>query len=136
MTSVARSIRTETLRMFVDGRWVGAETGETFPAVSPGSGQTIATVPKGTREDAAQAALAAYGARERMARLGAFERARLLHRMADAMERRREELACWLTKDQGKPYLAEAVGEVGEAVETSGSRRRTSSGWRPASSRR
>lgn len=117
MTSVARSIRTETLRMFVDGRWVGAETGETFPAVSPGSGQTIATVPKGTREDAAQAALAAYGARERMARLGAFERARLLHRMADAIERRREELAWWLTEDQGKPYLAEAVGEVGEAVE-------------------
>jgi acyl-CoA reductase-like NAD-dependent aldehyde dehydrogenase len=117
VTSVARSIRTEALRMFVDGRWAEAETGETFPAVSPGSGQTIATVPKGTRADAARAVQVAYRARERMARLGAFERARLLHRVADAMERRREELARWLTEDQGKPYRAEAVGEVGEAVE-------------------
>ncbi len=52
-----------------------------------------------------------------MAGLGAFERAALLHRVADVMEGRREELAHWLSLDQGKPYKAEALGEVGEAVE-------------------
>jgi succinate-semialdehyde dehydrogenase/glutarate-semialdehyde dehydrogenase len=33
------------------------------------------------------------------------------------MERRHEELARWLTLDQGKPYKAEALGEVSEAIE-------------------
>ena len=41
----------------------------------------------------------------------------LLHRVAGIMEARREELARWLTLDQGKPYKAEALGEVGEAIE-------------------
>jgi succinate-semialdehyde dehydrogenase/glutarate-semialdehyde dehydrogenase len=52
-----------------------------------------------------------------MAALGAFDRAALLHRIADAMEHRRDELARWLSLDQGKPHKAEAVGEVGEAIE-------------------
>lgn len=106
-----------TLQMFVDGRWVEAATGETFPAVSPSSGKTIASIPKGGRGDAVRAVEAAHRARERMARPGAFERARLLHRVADVMEHRSEELARWLTEDQGKPYRAEALGEVAEAVE-------------------
>jgi len=33
------------------------------------------------------------------------------------MEHRRDELARWLSLDQGKPHKAEAVGEVGEAIE-------------------
>jgi acyl-CoA reductase-like NAD-dependent aldehyde dehydrogenase len=117
MKIVDRPITTETMKMFIAGKWVDSEDGQTFPAVSPGSGETIASLPKGTRADAQRAVEAAARAREPMARLGAFERARLLHRMADIMERRRDELARWLTLDQGKPYKAEAQGEVAEAIE-------------------
>src|SRR5437870_3191889 len=103
--------------MFVGGRWVDSESGETFEAVSPATGEVIATLPKGTRADAVRALEAAAHARAPMAALGAFDRAALLHRVADVMERRREELGRWLTLDQGKPYKAEALGEVGEAIE-------------------
>ena len=109
--------KTETLQMFVGGRWVDSEGGETFEASSPASGEVIASLPKGTRADAGRAVEAADRARPAMAGLGAFERAALLHRVADVMERRRDELARWLTLDQGKPFKAEAVGEVGEAIE-------------------
>jgi acyl-CoA reductase-like NAD-dependent aldehyde dehydrogenase len=109
--------RTQTLQMFVGGRWVDSESGETFEAHSPASGEVIATLPKGTRADAARAVEAAHRARSAMAGLGAFARAALLHRVADAMEARRDELARWLTLDQGKPYKAEAQGEVSEAIE-------------------
>src|SRR5713101_371643 len=85
------------LRMLVDGRWVESESGATFPAESPGSGETIATIQSGTRADAGRAVEAAHRARERMARMGAFDRARLVHRVADAIERRSDELARWLT---------------------------------------
>jgi succinate-semialdehyde dehydrogenase/glutarate-semialdehyde dehydrogenase len=107
----------QTLKMFVGGRWVDAESGETFEAVSPATGEVIASVPKGTRADAVRALEAASAARAPMASLGAFERAALLHRVADIMEARLDELARWLTLDQGKPYKAEAIGEVGEAIE-------------------
>src|SRR5437764_15032850 len=40
-----------------------------------------------------------------------------MHRIAEVMDKRSEELAHWLSLDQGKPYKAEAVGEVGEAIE-------------------
>src|SRR5437763_11925724 len=103
--------------MFVGGRWIASESGETFEASSPATGEVIATLPKGTRADAVRALEAAAQARAPMAALGAFDRATLLHRVADVMEGRREELARWLTLDQGKPYKAEALGEVGEAIE-------------------
>src|SRR5437660_2274586 len=109
--------KTQTLKMFVGGRWIDSESGETFEAASPATGEVIATLPKGTRADAAHAVETAHRARAAMASLGAFERAALLHRVADVMDRRREELARWLSLDQGKPYKAEALGEVGEAVE-------------------
>lgn len=107
----------ETLKMFVDGRWVDSEGGETFEARSPATGELIAHLPKGTRADASRAIEAAHRARPTMDSLGAFDRARLLHRIADVMEQRRDELAHWLSLDQGKPYKAEAVGEVGEAIQ-------------------
>src|SRR3984893_5715726 len=109
--------KVETLKMFVDGRWINSESGETFEARSPATGDVIAHLPKGTRADASRAVEAAHGARPAMAALGAFDRAALLHRIADVMEKRRDELAHWLSLDQGKPYKAEAVGEVGEAIE-------------------
>src|SRR5216683_6210748 len=109
--------KTQTLKMFVGGRWVDSESGETFDAISPATGDVIATLPKGTRADAARAVEAAHQARAAMAGLGAFDRAALLHRIAEAMERQREDLAHWLSLDQGKPHKAEAIGEVGEAIE-------------------
>jgi acyl-CoA reductase-like NAD-dependent aldehyde dehydrogenase len=51
---------------------VESESGRTFASVSPGSGETIATVPEGTRADAARAVQAAHRARERMASRGPF----------------------------------------------------------------
>ena len=109
--------KTPALKMFVGGRWIDSESEATFEAVSPATGDVIATLPKGTRADAALAVEAAHRGRAAMAGLGAFERAVLLHRVADVMESRREELARWLSLDKGKPYKAEALGEVGEAVE-------------------
>ena len=41
--------RVETLKMFVDGRWIDSEGGESFEARSPATGEVIARLPKGTR---------------------------------------------------------------------------------------
>ena len=109
--------KTQALKMFIGGRWVTSQSEQTFDATSPATGEVIATLPRGDRADAGRAVEAASRARPAMQALGAFERAAVLHRVADVMERRHEELARWLTLDQGKPYKAEALGEVSEAIE-------------------
>jgi succinate-semialdehyde dehydrogenase/glutarate-semialdehyde dehydrogenase len=101
--------------MFVGGAWAPAASGETFTAESPATGEAIGDVPLGSRADAQRAIAAANDAANAWARLTAFERAALMHRVGDEIERRRDELAHVLTLDQGKP-LHESCDEVEELV--------------------
>jgi succinate-semialdehyde dehydrogenase/glutarate-semialdehyde dehydrogenase len=101
--------------MFVDGAWAEAGSGATFTAESPATGETIAEVPEGDREDAQRAIAAANRAADGWAKAGAFERAAAMHRVADEVERRRATLEHALTLDQGKP-LSESRDEVEELV--------------------
>ncbi len=50
--------------MFVDGEWTGSRSGETFTVDSPATGETIAQVPQGDREDTRRAIEVANGAAE------------------------------------------------------------------------
>jgi acyl-CoA reductase-like NAD-dependent aldehyde dehydrogenase len=103
--------------MFIDGAWADAQSGATAEATSPATGESLGPVAEGGREDARRAIAAAGAAFPAWAAKTAFERADLLHRVADVCERRAGELARTLTLDQGKPLKAEAEGEVGELVE-------------------
>ena len=100
---------------YVDGRWVDADDGDTFPVVNPATGEELARVPRmGAAEtrralEAAQRALPDWRART------AKERAAILRRLADLMLERSEELATLLTLEQGKP-LAESRVEVAYAA--------------------
>jgi acyl-CoA reductase-like NAD-dependent aldehyde dehydrogenase len=102
--------------LFVGGSWQEAVSGETFDAESPATGEKIGAIQRGGREDAQRAIAAANEAAPGWARLSAFERAAVLHRVADAVEKRRDTLVHTLTLDQGKP-LAESRDEVEELVQ-------------------
>jgi succinate-semialdehyde dehydrogenase/glutarate-semialdehyde dehydrogenase len=106
----------DELRMLIDGAWVGSNAGTTFDATAPATGEVIASVPEGTREDSARAVAAAGRAWERWARSSAFDRASAMRRIAEVIETRRDELARTLALDQGKPLRAEAYDEVDELV--------------------
>ena len=103
--------------MFIDGEWRDAASGATVEATSPATGESLGPVAEGGREDARRAIAAAEAAFPAWAARTGFERAALLHRVADVCEGRRDELARVLTLDQGKPLKAEAEGEVGELIE-------------------
>jgi acyl-CoA reductase-like NAD-dependent aldehyde dehydrogenase len=102
--------------MHIAGEWVESESGSTTEAESPATGETIGTVPEGTREDAQRAIAAANAAWRGWAALSAFERAHAMERVAGLVAERRDDLAHTLTLDQGKP-LAEARDEVNELEE-------------------
>ena len=100
---------------FVDGRWVDADSGETFPVMNPATGEVVAEVPRLGADETRRAiagagrALAAWRARP------AKERARILRRLADLMLEHEEDLARLMVLEQGKP-LAEARVEVAYAA--------------------
>jgi succinate-semialdehyde dehydrogenase/glutarate-semialdehyde dehydrogenase len=102
-------------RAYVDGRWVEADSGETFPVLDPATGDELARVPRlGVPEtrraiEAAARALPAWRART------AKERAVVLRRLADLMMAHQEDLATLLTAEQGKP-LAESRVEIAYAA--------------------
>ncbi len=102
--------------MFIDGRWTASASGETFEATSPSSGRVIGSLPKGGRDDARRAIAAAVAAGPAWAARSPFDRAAVLTRVADVLQRRTDELATALTLDQGKPLQAEAYGEVEELI--------------------
>jgi succinate-semialdehyde dehydrogenase/glutarate-semialdehyde dehydrogenase len=102
--------------MVVGGAWAESESGARFEATSPATGESLGTLPEGTREDADRAIRAANDGWRDWAAQSAFERAAALERVAGLIEERRDDLAETLTRDQGKPLHAEAYGEVEELV--------------------
>jgi acyl-CoA reductase-like NAD-dependent aldehyde dehydrogenase len=103
--------------MHIAGEWVESESGATFEATSPATGEVIGTIPEGTREAAQRAITAANAAWRDWAARSAFERGRALERVAELVRERRDDLARTLTLDQGKPLYTEAYDEVGELEE-------------------
>ena len=112
MSGPVTTMQSADLRMFVGGNWIASASGEVMQLKSPSTGKPVATVPRGTREDVSTAVAAAQAAQPRYARLTAFERCKLCHQVADVVRARREALARHLAMEQGKPYHAEALGEV------------------------
>ena len=100
---------------YVDGRWIDADDGATFPVLDPATGETLADVPRlgpgETRRaiEAGARALPAWKARS------ARERGRVLLRLATLMGEREDDLASLMVLEQGKP-LAEARAEIAYAA--------------------
>src|ERR1700683_2166067 len=86
---------------FVDGRWM--EDGDIVEIRAPYDGSLIARVVQGRREHAEAAIAAAVKAFGTTRRLPAFERQRVLRRVAQSIAERREEFARILAQEAGKP---------------------------------
>ncbi len=107
---------TERASIYVGGAWTQALDGQRFDALNPATGEVLASLARGSRDDADRALAAASEAFLPWARRSAFERAAAMERVAEAIEARRDDLARTLTLDQGKPLVAEAYGEVEELL--------------------
>jgi succinate-semialdehyde dehydrogenase / glutarate-semialdehyde dehydrogenase len=100
---------------FIDGNWIDADSGETFPVVNPATGETIANVPRMGTAETRRAIEAAQRAQPTWRAKTAKERGQIMRRWADLMLEHQEELAALLTTEQGKP-LAESRTEIAYAA--------------------
>ncbi len=96
---------------YIDGRWVGADDGQTIPVTNPATGETIGSVPRCGRAETARAIEAASRAFVTWRGFLAKERADLMFALADALVKEKAALGELLTREQGKSR-AEGEGEI------------------------
>ena len=102
-------------KAYINGAWVDADSGATFPVVDPATGATIANVPRMGAAETRRAIEAAQEALPAWKHATAKHRAGVLRRLADLMMERSDDLADLLVREQGKP-LFEAKAEIAYAA--------------------
>ncbi|XP_014483369.1 PREDICTED: succinate-semialdehyde dehydrogenase [NADP(+)] GabD [Dinoponera quadriceps] len=96
---------------YINGKWIGANSKQTFPVCNPVDNSVIASVPDMNTADAQLAIDAAGKAFESFGKTTAKERSDLLRKWYNLMVEHCEDLACILTKENGKS-LAESRAEI------------------------
>lgn len=102
---------------YIGGEWVAARSGETFESRSPGDADVLlGRFAASGAEDVDAAVSAAAEARAAWRRTSPIARANLLHRAAEILSTRVNDIGRELTTEEGKT-LKEGIGETGRAVQ-------------------
>uniref|UniRef100_A0A2P2L543 aldehyde dehydrogenase (NAD(+)) n=1 Tax=Rhizophora mucronata TaxID=61149 RepID=A0A2P2L543_RHIMU len=98
----------------INGKFVDAASGKTFPVYDPRTAQVIAHVAEGDAEDINRAVAAARKAFDEgpWPKMTPYERSLILLRFADLVEKHNDEVAALETWNNGKPYEQSAKSEI------------------------
>ncbi len=114
------ALATGPRQLLIDGKLVPSQSGETFEVVNPATGETLATVARGNAADIERAVAAARRAFENPTwrNMSANDRANLLLRLADLIEKEADDLAVLETLNNGKPAHLTRLVEVEGSIKT------------------
>jgi (Z)-2-((N-methylformamido)methylene)-5-hydroxybutyrolactone dehydrogenase len=100
-------------RMYIDGEWVDAESGDTFESIDPYTGEAWAVVPRARAADVDRAVSAARRAFDEgpWRRTTAAQRGRMMRRLAEVIAARASEVGLVESLDNGK-LLREMKGQL------------------------
>jgi acyl-CoA reductase-like NAD-dependent aldehyde dehydrogenase len=105
-------------QLFINGKWLDAESGKTFATPNPATGETLAEVAEGDQADIDKAVAAARNAFEgKWSRTSARDRGRMLYKLAQLVEAKSQELAALETADNGKPIRESSYIDLPTVVE-------------------
>mmetsp|Transcript_13184 Transcript_13184/g.14649 ORF Transcript_13184/g.14649 Transcript_13184/m.14649 type:complete len:504 (-) Transcript_13184:311-1822(-) len=105
-------------RLFINNEFVNSLSGKTFPTVNPATAETIVEVQEASSADvevAVQAASAAFALGSPWRSMAASERGKLIHKLADLLERDSKYLEELESLDNGKPLGR--TGQYGSVVD-------------------
>ena len=91
-------------RQFIGGEWVDAAGGGTFESRDPFTGETVADVAAGGREDAARAVEAAQAAFAEWSKTPPAMRQGIFLKAADILESRQDEIVSLLARETGSTF--------------------------------
>src|SRR6184192_873475 len=106
-------------KMLINGNWVDAVSGKTFPTYDPSTGEVLAQVAEGDRADIDLAVKAARKAFDEgpWRKMTPSERGRLIWKLGDLIDQHLEEFAFLESLDNGKPLTVARAADVPLAAE-------------------
>ena len=96
---------------YINGKWVEAKSGKTFPVENPYNQQIISHVPDSDNHDVNEAVSAANTAYNDWHKMSASERRDLMKELANKSRENANELAKTISMEMGKPF-PEALDEI------------------------
>lgn len=102
---------------YINGKWVGAKSGETFVKINPANQEEVGTFPYSGASDVDEAVKSAKSAFPEWNALPVPKRGEILGKFGDLMVKHKEELARIETQEMGK-VLKETRGDVQEGIDT------------------
>jgi phenylacetaldehyde dehydrogenase len=111
--SVTRYVA-KTRQMLINGKWVDAASGKTFPTYNPATGEVLANVAEGDKEDINRAVAAARAAFDtgRWSKITPSQRGKMIWKLADLIEQHAEEFAQLESLDNGKPLAIARIADI------------------------
>lgn len=103
MTTTPSLAPLDRSEIFVGGEWRASAGSERITLVNPATEEAFATIPSGTADDVDAAALAAAKALPAWSRSSHAERVAVLHRMADLIDQRADEITRVIVMEVGQP---------------------------------
>jgi phenylacetaldehyde dehydrogenase len=106
-------------KMLIDGKWVTAVSGKTFPTYNPATAEVLAQVAEGDSQDIDLAVKAARKAFDSgpWSKMTASQRGKLIWKLGELLEQHLEEFATLETLDNGKPINVARAADVPLAAE-------------------
>ncbi len=111
MAQAAQSGSPQTFRLYIDGAWTSAGGGATYDIVNPATEEVIARAPNATRADIDRAIAAARRAFDDgpWSRTTPKDRAKVLQRLIDGLQKRKEEIRQWLITMCAAEYITHPI---------------------------
>jgi aldehyde dehydrogenase (NAD+) len=105
-------------QLFIDGKWVDAESGKTFTTPNPATGETLAEVAEADKADIDKAVTAARKAFDgKWSKVSPRDRGKMLYKLAQLIEENASELAALETADNGKPIKESSYVDLPQVAE-------------------
>ena len=90
-------------KLYIDGKWQDSKSGRVIEVENPATREIIGKVPRGNADDVDLAVKAANAAQPAWSALPVKERADLMRKLADIIDRRKDEFAEVITEELGIP---------------------------------
>jgi phenylacetaldehyde dehydrogenase len=106
-------------KLLINGKWIEAASGKTFASYNPATGEVLAHVAEGDREDIDRAVKAARAAFETgpWSKMSPAARGKIIWKLADLIEKHAEEFAQLESLDNGKPLAVARAADVPVTIE-------------------
>ncbi|RZF24456.1 betaine-aldehyde dehydrogenase [Paraburkholderia sp. UYCP14C] len=99
-------------RLFIDGAYTDATSGETFDTYDPATSTRLATVQQASAADIDRAVQSAHAGQRAWAAMTAMQRSRVMRRAVELLRASNDVLAALETRDTGKPIAETSTVDI------------------------